>query len=314
MEKMINNSFSNNDLKNTSDLLEKKRKRLERNRESARECRKRKKEKKNLLRQQLAHLEADNLQLRLKLQVGHETASHEDKSAYITAKLDAMIKDGASEIEIQKSIAELQERYSDYGRDRRSAIDFHVTQLRRCLQPTQTTRAILWLMRLAAQFHDPETGEIQTNVCDANNELYNLWLSLLKEVKPSASQKKLMVSYTTPSVTGTDPFQDINTVTKNCSGMLDRLVDIIGDKNNSLDNEMSNIQTILSARQIAKFILWIDQNPACMQMLEALWPHITYSNSLAPTRNNSIENLSTLADNDEYTEDDEVISSEPEDF
>lgn len=150
---------------------EKKRKRLERNRESARECRKRKKEKKNLLRQQLAHLEADNLQLRLKLQVGHDNASSSsssssaitgsndiDKSAYITAKLDNLIKNNASDIEIQKTIGELQEKFSDYGRDRRSAIDFHVNQLKRCLQPTQTTRAILYLMSLAPQYHDSDTG------------------------------------------------------------------------------------------------------------------------------------------------------------
>ena len=26
--------------------------------------------------------------------------------------------------------------------------------------------------------------------------------------------------------------------------------------------------------QIAKFIVWIDQNPACMHMLEMIWPHI----------------------------------------
>jgi hypothetical protein len=172
--------MSGNDQK-TQDLAEKKRKRLERNRESARECRKRKKEKKLMLRQQLNLLEADNLQLRLKLQVGHESTKGDDKSAYITSRLESMIKEGASDVEISKMIGELQERYSDYGRDRRSAIDFHVLQLRRCLQPTQTTRAILWLMSLAKQFHDPETGEIQAQ--SDPSPMLQLWTSLLKEVK-----------------------------------------------------------------------------------------------------------------------------------
>ena len=57
---------------------------------------------------------------------------------------------------------------------------------------------------------------------------------------------------------------------------------------------MNNIQSILSARQIAKFILWIDHNPVCMQMLEALWPHITLSSSSSmsmQSRNTSVENL-----------------------
>lgn len=282
------------------DLAEKKRKRLERNRESARECRKRKKEKKLMLRQQLALLEADNLQLRLKLQVGHETTNSEEKANYISTKLEVMMKEGASDLEIQKAIVEYQERYSDYGRDRRSAIDFHVAQLRRCLQPTQTTRAILWLMSLARQFHDKSDGEIKYT---DPNDLFNLWLDLLNEIKPTPAQKKLMVSYTNPSPTGSDPFADINSVSQTCNGMLDRLVDIICNKNNSLDSEMNNIQTILSARQIAKFILWIDQNPACMQMLEALWPHLTYTQ---PTRSNctSGDNFSSAGDGDNENDND----------
>mmetsp|Transcript_54245 Transcript_54245/g.94600 ORF Transcript_54245/g.94600 Transcript_54245/m.94600 type:complete len:304 (-) Transcript_54245:1130-2041(-) len=287
---------------------EKKRKRLERNRESARECRKRKKEKRTALRQQLAMLEADNLQLRLKLQVGHDTSNIEEKSKYISTKLETMVKEGANEVEIQKAIAEYQERYSDYGRDRRSAIDFHVAQLRRCLQPTQTTRAILWLMSLSRQFTKPDfSGEIDFS---KPNELFNLWLDLLKECKPTAHQKKLMVSYTNSTVSGSDPFADINNVSQTCNGMLDRLVEIICSKNSSLDAEMNNIQTILSPRQIAKFILWIDQNPACMQMLEALWPHLTYTQ---PVRNNSTsDNLSSVGeqenDNENESDDDDESS------
>ena len=301
-----------------AELLEKKRKRLERNRESARECRKRKKEKKAMLRQQLVQLEADNLQLRLKLQVGHDKLRDDNGHEHITTKLDAMIREGASEADIQQAVAELQERYSDYGRDRRSAIDFHVSQLRRCLQPTQTTRAILWLMSLAAQFHDPATGEIRYT---EPNEVFNLWLDLLNEVKPSPQQKKLMVSYTAPSPSGNDPFADIKSVTQTCNSMLDRLADIIGNKNESLDMEMANIQTILSASQVAKFILWIDQNPACMQMLEALWPHISShsvpssSNSTCSNNNPSVsrttsvnDNLSSAGDADESDEDDDDSS------
>lgn len=283
---------------------EKKRKRLERNRESARECRKRKKEKKTTLRQQLALLEADNLQLRLKLQVGHDTSNIQEKSKYISTRLEAMIKEGACEVEIQKAIAEYQERYSDYGRDRRSAIDFHVAQLRRCLQPTQTTRAILWLMNLARQFHEQGSGDIKYT--NPNHEMFNLWLDLLKEIKPTVQQKGLMVSYTDiDRSTGSDPFTDIDSVSQTCNGMLDRLVEIICSKNSSLDTEMNNIQTILSARQIAKFILWIDQNPICVQLMEALWPHLKAST-------NSSDNLSSVG-NESDEEDDDCSSSDNND-
>lgn len=287
-------------------LAEKKRKRLERNRESARECRKRKKEKKLKLRQQLALLEADNLQLRLKLQVGNENTSAGDRSSSITTKLQFMIKEGASDVDIQKTIQELQEKYSDYGRDRRSAIDFHLAQVRRCLLPTQTTRAILWLMSHAPKFHE-SNGELK-----AGNEgkLAELWHCLLEELQPTEEQRKQMISFTSPSDPKNDPFPSIKSVTNVCNKKLDRLEEIISDKNESLDNEMSKIQTILGARQIAKYILWIDQNPATMQMLEALWPHLTYT----PKKGSIKRNRSSMEFGSEIGDDDsEDFISEQED-
>lgn len=285
------------------ELAEKKRRRLERNRASARQCRKRKKEKKLLLRQQLALLEADNLQLRLKLQVGMDETNDLEQSAFITNKLNEMIKEGATESEIQKAIQELKERFSDYGRDRRSAIDFHIAQLKRCLQPTQTTRAILWLMSLAPKYHDPVTGEVRITEPDEQSEL---WRSLLEEVKPDAEQRKIMVSYTAPKDTALDPFLAINKITDTCNSMLNRIVDIICNKNNSLDQEMANIQNILSARQVAKFILWIDANPPIIQMLDQCWAQMklvpssidssgtsSYSSSSNSNNNNNNSNSSS---------------------
>jgi hypothetical protein len=316
------------------ELAEKKKRRLERNRASARECRKRKKEKKQLLSQELARLEADNLQLRLKLQIGRED-HRDDQSSIITSKLNEMLSDGASEVEVLQKIQELKERFSDYGRDRRSAIDFHVAQLRRCLQPTQTTKAILWLMSLARQIHEqqaakgqrppmrsesssstngsntPRTSSIPSSIpvdyftsfpamepkldpllaqdvtlqAEFANfgkkweELQELWKNLIGEVKPSSDQQFLMVSYTKPDDQALDPFLQIESVTENCDKKLDRIVEIICNKNDCLDNEMASIQSILSPRQIAKFIIWIDRNPVCMQMLEALWPHLTVNSA-----------------------------------
>jgi hypothetical protein len=76
---------------------------------------------------------------------------------------------------------------------------------------------------------------------------------------------------------------------------------------------MDNIQSVLSPRQIAKFILWIDKNPAVMQMLEALWPHVTPTTQTSPSfyhkgslsQSTSMqENLSALDDGDgDYSDD-----------
>lgn len=258
-------------------LAEKKKRRLERNRASARECRKRKKEKKMQLRAQLARLEADNLQLRLKLQVGKESLDNTaEKSAVITSKLNELIQQHASESEVSAKIQELKEHFSDYGRDRRSAIDFHINQVRRCLQPTQTTKAILWIMGLAPKFQGfIRSGE--ESVPPEQKELFELWKNLIYEVQPDTEQRRLIVAHTSADDSGVDPFDMIDQVTEDCNTILDRIVEIIYSKINAFDSEMNNIESVLSPRQIAKFILWVDQNPACIQMLEALWPHLTYS-------------------------------------
>jgi hypothetical protein len=55
------------------------------------------------------------------------------------------------------------------------------------------------------------------------------------------------------------------------SGMLADLRALIDDKNASLDQELLEVQKILTPTQTAKFILWITKNPACMHMLNQLW-------------------------------------------
>jgi hypothetical protein len=68
-----------------------------------------------------------------------------------------------------------------------------------------------------------------------------------------------------------DPFVAVDEASEQCNSMVNRLSEIICNKNESLDSEMENIQSILTSTQVAKFVLWIDQNPACIQMLESLW-------------------------------------------
>lgn len=73
--------------------FEKKLRRLEKNRESARECRRRKKEHVVELHKQVAHLEAENLKLKLQLKVGEESQAQErQEKARITKKLDEMVR------------------------------------------------------------------------------------------------------------------------------------------------------------------------------------------------------------------------------
>ena len=293
---------------------ERKMRRLERNRESAREFRARKKAKVLALHQQLAKLETDNLQLRLQLTTPNpgEPSEQPRQSEVVSSQLEELVNQGASEKEIMAAIKELKERYSDYGRDRSSAFSFHLSQLKRCLVPTQTTRIILFLMQCAIKYLTPE-GEIKyptpskagtvdtlspgidadsgggsglpppppplspspssssASPAAQSTEIAELLASLMAVIKPTREQRKQLVSltsiYSGAPPTGVDCSDEI----------IEKIAILVTNKNDLLDSEMSNISSILSPRQIAKFILWIDENRATMQMLEALWPHLTSS-------------------------------------
>lgn len=86
-------------------LSEKKLRRLEKNRESARECRRRKKEAAQNLQRQINRLESENLQLRLQLKIGDEADRQDEIDQQKVADgLEAMLGSGASEGEIWASI------------------------------------------------------------------------------------------------------------------------------------------------------------------------------------------------------------------
>lgn len=226
---------------------QKKKRRLARNRESARECRRRKKEYADSLSRQLAHLEAENLQMRLKLKIGVDSSSvHDSERDEITARLSTLLQDNnGNDAEMKKEIEELTEKYSDYGKSRRSSISFHLQQLRKCLIPTQTTRTLLWLITCAPMFHDSQG--VEKPEYSGDSEICTLWRSLCDELRPSAAQKKKLVDFT---LEHRSPFPSLQQTTEESNGLLDRLEELISDKHESLDSEMKKVRSILSPRQV----------------------------------------------------------------
>mmetsp|Transcript_28402 Transcript_28402/g.42470 ORF Transcript_28402/g.42470 Transcript_28402/m.42470 type:complete len:626 (+) Transcript_28402:474-2351(+) len=122
-------------------LTEKKLRRLEKNRLSARECRRRKREAAQNLEKEINVLEGENLRLRLQLQIGEEAEKSSNlEQERLMEGLDDLLKSGsASESDIYATIEQYKEKFADYGRNRRSAIEFHLRNLARLLMPTTTT-------------------------------------------------------------------------------------------------------------------------------------------------------------------------------
>jgi hypothetical protein len=128
-------------------------------------------------------------------------------------------------------------------------------------------RTILWLLACALGYFNAEAEPNPT----LNDEIIELFAGLLETLKATKEQRQQLLSLTT-------------TYSSNCTQesdssdkMLDRLKELFSEKNDALDMEIRNLNSILSSTQVAKFLLWVKANPACMQMLDALWPHMTSS-------------------------------------
>ncbi|KAG5182500.1 hypothetical protein JKP88DRAFT_318719 [Tribonema minus] len=251
-------------------LSEKRLRRLEKNRMSARECRRRKKEHVQALQRQLAGLEADNLELRLKLKIGDEAREREadDEIAGLKQRLQEMVSKGAGEGDILAAMDVLKTKFADYGRDRTSAAIFHLDEL-------QDDDRGLFPPRLQ---QDPASSSALMAAAGMGAKLKQdtLWNTLVRVLQITPQQEELLASKVAIA-------QAMDEDLHNTLQLVAGLRSLLCTKNESLDDEMAQIQRILSPTQIqrilsptqtAKFILWVSRNAACMHMLNQLWTQV----------------------------------------
>ncbi|GAB9463028.1 hypothetical protein Gpo141_00000504 [Globisporangium polare] len=226
---------------------------LERNRESARECRRRKREHILGVEERCRQLERENMELRGQLKAGKEAMKQEEKEKNrVCEELEQMIQRGASEKELAEKIDNFKEQYSDYGHGRRSALSYHLHQIERLLLPTQVTKMCIWALRQDDSFWQDEEDETSLPVILAKE------LGLTEEQKKKIQQQRGSISLICQNL-------------KNALSLLDELKTEVIQKNTTLDMEMDKLQNILTPTQRAKFIVWVTNNQACMHLLNKLW-------------------------------------------
>lgn len=158
---------------------------LERNRESARECRRRKREHILGVEERCRQLERENMELRGQLKAGKEAMKQEEKEKNrVCEELEQMIQRGASEKELAEKIDNFKEQYSDYGHGRRSALSYHLHQIERLLLPTQVTKMCIWALRQDDSFWQDEEDETSLPVILAKE------LGLTEEQKKKIQQQR----------------------------------------------------------------------------------------------------------------------------
>ncbi|CAI5726973.1 hypothetical protein KXD40_002358 [Peronospora effusa] len=250
-EKSSSSSGSDN---NTGEVTSLQRKlKLERNRESARECRRRKREHILGVEERCRQLERENMELRGQLKAGKEAIRQEEKEKNrVCEELEQMIQCGASEKELAEKIESFKEKYSDYGHGRRSALSYHLHQIERLLLPTQVTKMCIWALRQDDSFWQDEEDETSLPVILAKE------LGLSEEQKKKIQQQRGSISLICENL-------------KSALGLLGELKTEVTNKNSTLDMEMDKLQNILTPTQRAKFIVWVTNNQACMHLLNKLW-------------------------------------------
>lgn len=279
-------------------LSEKKLRRLEKNRLSARACRRRKREAAQELEREIHMLESENLRLRLQLQIGEEGEEESSKEKeHLTESLDKLIQNGAAESEIKSAMEEFKEKFSDYGRTRRSAIEFHLRNIARLLMPTTTTSVAMCALK-----GEPVPGllfkvdkrnnleEVMGNQSSSSSEdqtcQHTISNDNSKTVNDTTATNQLdpkalfqhFVKYLDVTPEQASALKDSRYVAKDLDhtlaqslSMLQELRQRLTQCGKELETEFDSVENILSPTQTAKFLVWISNNRACMHMLNELW-------------------------------------------
>ena len=254
-------------------LSEKRLRRLEKNRLSARECRRRKKEATEQLQHQINVMEGENLRLRLQLQIGEEAEeSRRQEQEKLTSEIDELLKSGASEGEVHAALESFKEKYADYGRDRRTAIEFHLSKLEHLLMPTQTTSVVMHAIQNSAVPPVSPTASVESVP------------SVDSVLSPAQDPKALfhyLVNHLQVTPEQAAALKDSRLVAQELDGCLDSALSVLQElrkrlaqTGDDLDTEFATVRSILTPTQAAKFLVWVADNRACIHMLNELWDRV----------------------------------------
>ena len=133
---------------------------------------------------------------------------------------------------------------------------------------------MLWLIKMTRPFFvELDSAKVRNELGDDYEIIKGLHQSLMNELQPTTEQIDDYVRMSDANEGGL--FDGLQKISEEADRKLNRLEELVSNNNLSLESEMKELNKIFTPKQIAKFVIWVDKNPACMQLLEALWPHLT---------------------------------------
>ena len=247
---------------------EKRQRRLEKNREIARNCRKRKRERLGKMEEELKQLREENEQLKVQLRTSNKKSggmsSLRQKSI---AKIRTLIGKN-DEKALTSQLQEYRETFSDYGKRRKSLILEHLDDLKKLLLPTEMTKMCMWSLQQDDEFYDEEK----------NHAVFggSIWTVLCETMEFTGEQKKKLIGMR----------HSIRKQRKNLSRSIQTLNELQSAVSNNmvaLENNMTTILNSITPEQQAKFLLWVENNQTCMLMLNNLWDKMENNTTNIPS-------------------------------
>lgn len=226
----------------------------------------------------------------------------------VTEGIVGLLESGASEAEVYEKIEKFKEKFADYGRDRRSAIEFHLRNIERLLMPTQTTTIAM----KALQGGDPaqrqpndQQAPVESFAASPASTVESVATASttvgggesvipLTEGGPPKSQDpkalfQYLVNHLEVSSEQAAALKDSRFVAQELDSHLVEALKVLEELKNrltqcgdDLETEFDNVRSILTPTQSAKFLIWVANNGACMHMLNELWSRVYPENLNGP--------------------------------
>jgi hypothetical protein len=250
----------------TDEDLEKKQLRRVKNLVSVREFRKRKMKQLEQNEARLRRLEAENMDLKMRLKIGKEAIlSEQREKKQIKEQMREMLQRNANEQEIAQFLNMYKVTYSDYGPKRREKLHFHLSRIRELLLPTQVTKLSLYSVEQGVDMlkRDHVIKEDPMSAPESATATMSLWGILADELEVSDEQQRQILERRAAITKVRDDLNHTLNIVK-------KLEEVTDEKNTALEAQVAQLQQILTPSQATKFIIWVKENPAFMYMLDKL--------------------------------------------
>ena len=259
----------------TDDDSEKKQLRRVKNLVSVREFRKRKMKQQEQNEARLRQLEAENIDLKMRLKIGKEAIiSEQREKQQIKEQMREMLQRDANEQEIAHFLNMYKVTYSDYGPRRREKLHYHLSRIRELILPTQVTKLCLYSVEQGVDMlkRDHVIKEDPMSAPESASATMSLWGILADELDVSEDQQQQILKRRAA-------IKKVRDDLSHTLSIVEKLKDVTDEKNTALEAQVAQLQQILTPSQATRFIIWVKENPAFMYMLDKLVDTTLQNNS-----------------------------------